>query len=132
MLFVIIILNVTFFFLNKYRYRESIRKNTRGWKERLFSRNVTLSDLGTEVKKEVSNGIANVSRMMQRLEAKDNSYVNEVGRNKDSADGLSNTNPNPSIRLHLSRVAASDSSSSSPFLSNASSSNARVASSSSK
>jgi E3 ubiquitin-protein ligase RHF len=119
-------------FLNKYRYRESIRKNTRGWKERLFSRNVTLSDLGSEVKKEVSNGIASVSRMMQRLETKGNSYVHEVRGNNNNLDGSSNINPNQSMRLQIARVAASDGSSSSPFPSIASSSNACVASSSSK
>lgn len=131
-MFVIIILNVTFFFLNKYRYRESIRKNTRGLKERLFSGSGTLSDLGSEVKKEVSNGIASVSRIMQRLEAKDNSYINEVRRSNNNVDGSSNTNPNPSMRLHIARVAASDGSSSSPFLSNASSSNACAANSNTK
>ncbi|KAJ1698346.1 hypothetical protein LUZ63_006858 [Rhynchospora breviuscula] len=114
------------------RYRESIKKNTRGWKERLFSRNATVSELGSEVKREVNYGIASVSRVVQSLETKDSSYVNEVRSNKNSADNLSNTNPNPSMRLHLARVAASDSLFSSPFLSNSGSSNACAASSSSK
>ncbi|KAH7561331.1 hypothetical protein ACOSP7_015993 [Xanthoceras sorbifolium] len=55
------------------RYKESISKSTRGWKERFFSRNTTMSDLGSEVRREVHAGIATVSRMMERLETRDNS-----------------------------------------------------------
>ncbi|CAK8542466.1 unnamed protein product [Lathyrus sativus] len=54
------------------RYKESISKSTRGWKERWFSRNSPMSDLGTEVKREVNAGIASVSRMMERLETREN------------------------------------------------------------
>ncbi|XP_031254117.1 E3 ubiquitin-protein ligase RHF2A-like isoform X1 [Pistacia vera] len=54
------------------RYKESISKSTRGWKERFFSRNNTMADLGSEVKREVNAGIATVSRMMERLETRDN------------------------------------------------------------
>ncbi|KAI9195632.1 hypothetical protein LWI28_016791 [Acer negundo] len=55
------------------RYKESISKSTRGWKERFFSRNTTMTDLGSEVRREVNAGIATVSRMMERLETRDNS-----------------------------------------------------------
>ncbi|CAL9231111.1 unnamed protein product [Arabidopsis halleri] len=55
------------------RYKESISKNTRNWKDRLFSRNTSMADLGSEVKREVSAGIATVSRMMERLETRENS-----------------------------------------------------------
>lgn len=55
------------------RYKESISKNTRNWKDRFFSRNTSMADLGSEVKREVSAGIATVSRMMDRLEMKENS-----------------------------------------------------------
>ncbi|KAL6880194.1 hypothetical protein ACP4OV_011759 [Aristida adscensionis] len=53
------------------RYKDSITKNTRGWKERWFTQNSTLSNLGSEVRKEVNAGIAAVSRMMERLETRD-------------------------------------------------------------
>ncbi|XXG65383.1 hypothetical protein AAC387_Pa05g3097 [Persea americana] len=55
------------------RYKESISKSTRGWKERLFSvsRNSSVADLGSEVRREVNAGIASVSRLMERLEARD-------------------------------------------------------------
>ncbi|XP_010237621.1 E3 ubiquitin-protein ligase RHF2A isoform X2 [Brachypodium distachyon] len=55
------------------KYKESITKSTRGWKERLFSRNSSVSDLGSEVRREVNNGIASVSRMMERLETRGSS-----------------------------------------------------------
>ncbi|XWS73797.1 hypothetical protein CRYUN_Cryun02cG0160000 [Craigia yunnanensis] len=54
------------------RYKESISKSTRGWKERFFSRNTSMADLGSEVRREVNAGIATVSRMMERLETRDN------------------------------------------------------------
>lgn len=54
------------------RYRESFSRSTRGLKERLFSRNSSMSDLGSEVRREVNAGIATVSRMMERLETRDN------------------------------------------------------------
>ncbi|KAE8729389.1 E3 ubiquitin-protein ligase RHF2A [Hibiscus syriacus] len=54
------------------RYKESISKSARGWKERFFSRDTSMSDLGSQVKREVNAGIATVSRMMERLETREN------------------------------------------------------------
>ncbi|XP_048225547.1 E3 ubiquitin-protein ligase RHF2A isoform X2 [Ricinus communis] len=59
------------------RYKE-ISRSTRGWKERLFSRNSSMSDIGSEVRREVNAGITSVSRMMERLETRDNSTANHV------------------------------------------------------
>uniref|UniRef100_A0ACD5X6J5 Uncharacterized protein n=1 Tax=Avena sativa TaxID=4498 RepID=A0ACD5X6J5_AVESA len=59
------------------KYKESITKSTRGWKERLFSRNSSVSDLGSEVRREVNNGIASVSRMMERLETRGSSRTSD-------------------------------------------------------
>ncbi|CAL9072199.1 unnamed protein product [Musa textilis] len=53
------------------RYKESIIKSTRGWRERLFSRNSSVADIGSEVRREVNAGIATVSRMMERLDTRD-------------------------------------------------------------
>ncbi|THU63588.1 hypothetical protein C4D60_Mb01t17400 [Musa balbisiana] len=53
------------------RYKESIVKSTRGWRERLFSRNSSVADIGSEVRREVNAGIATVSRMMERLDTRD-------------------------------------------------------------
>ncbi|XP_050371054.1 E3 ubiquitin-protein ligase RHF2A isoform X1 [Argentina anserina] len=58
------------------KYKESISKSTRGWKERLFSRNSSVSDVGPEVRREVDDGIATVSRMMEHLETRENNRFN--------------------------------------------------------
>ncbi|KAJ8754501.1 hypothetical protein K2173_005662 [Erythroxylum novogranatense] len=68
------------------RYKESISRSTRGWKERLFSRNNSMTELGSEVRREVSEGIATVSRMMERLESRDNDRANQVSISTRSND----------------------------------------------
>ncbi|OVA07203.1 zinc finger protein [Macleaya cordata] len=60
------------------RYKESITKSTKGWKERLFSRNTSMADLGSEVRREVNAGIASVSRLMERLETRENNRTTEA------------------------------------------------------
>ncbi|KAL0389923.1 UNVERIFIED_CONTAM: E3 ubiquitin-protein ligase RHF2A [Sesamum calycinum] len=51
------------------RYKESITKSTRGWKERLFARNSSTPNTPTaEVRREANQGIATVSRMMDHLD----------------------------------------------------------------
>ncbi|KAL0912077.1 hypothetical protein M5K25_018024 [Dendrobium thyrsiflorum] len=61
------------------RYKESISKSTRGWKERFFSRNTSMSDIGSEVRREVNAGIATVSRMMERIDMRENSSTATSG-----------------------------------------------------
>ncbi|THG17159.1 hypothetical protein TEA_005869 [Camellia sinensis var. sinensis] len=58
------------------RYKESITKSTRGWKERLFSRNNNMADLGSEDRMDNNAGIATVTRMMQHLETRDDNRTN--------------------------------------------------------
>ncbi|XP_062082500.1 E3 ubiquitin-protein ligase RHF2A isoform X2 [Humulus lupulus] len=74
------------------RYKESISKSTKGWKDKLFSRNTSMADLGSEVKREVNAGIATVSRMMERLETRENSRTGDapVSNNVDSSVPESN------------------------------------------
>jgi len=48
------------------RYKESISRSTRGFKEKLFARNNAVTELGREVQREVTAGIAGVARMMER------------------------------------------------------------------
>lgn len=51
------------------KYKESITKTTRGWKDRLFARNSQMPDHPTiEVRRQSDQGIATVSRMMDHLE----------------------------------------------------------------
>ncbi|RWW07459.1 hypothetical protein GW17_00029164 [Ensete ventricosum] len=54
------------------RYKESITKSTRGWRERLFSRNSAVADLGSEARSEVNAGVDTSSRMVDRLETREN------------------------------------------------------------
>ncbi|KAL5708972.1 RING-type E3 ubiquitin transferase [Ranunculus cassubicifolius] len=67
------------------RYKETLTKSTRGWKERLFSRNTSMSDISSEVKREVNAGIASVSRLMERLETREN--------NRGTGSSVPNTSP---------------------------------------
>ncbi|KAK4478848.1 hypothetical protein RD792_014352 [Penstemon davidsonii] len=60
------------------KYKESISKSTRGWKEKLFSRSSSMADISSEVRREVNAGMATVSRMMERLETRDNNRGGRV------------------------------------------------------
>lgn len=73
---------IQWFFLWQ-RYKESISKGTRGWKERLFSPNSSVSELGSEVRRELNAKIASVSRLIERL---------ETARENKSAAGTSVSN----------------------------------------
>lgn len=55
------------------KYKDSITKNTRGWKERWLARSDTISNLSSDVRREVNAGMAAVSRLMERLETRDGS-----------------------------------------------------------
>jgi len=70
--------------LDNGRYRDSITKSASGWRERWFSRSNTISDIGSEVRREVNAGIAVVSRMMERLDTRDG---NGTGPSATSASG---------------------------------------------
>ncbi|XAR59617.1 Ubiquitin--protein ligase [Bertholletia excelsa] len=60
------------------RYKESITKNTRGWKERFFSRSNNMVDHVSEPRSEVNAGIATVSRMMEHLDMGENCRSNNA------------------------------------------------------
>lgn len=68
------------------RYKESITKSTRGWKEKLFSRNTSVADLGSEVRREVNAGIATVSRMMERLDTRESRRTSDASVQPNSSD----------------------------------------------
>lgn len=91
---------LTSLFIFFFRYKESISKSTRGWKERLFSRNTSMSDLGSEVKREVNAGIATVSRMMERLETGDNDETRDNSRTNGASvsNNLDNSVTEPDNR----------------------------------
>lgn len=60
-----------------FRYKESISKNTREWKERLFSRSSSMPDAGS-ARKEANSGIVGLSHLMERLETRENSRAGSV------------------------------------------------------
>ncbi|CAL1370741.1 unnamed protein product [Linum trigynum] len=90
------------------RYRESFSRSTRGWKERFFSRSNSLSDIGSEVRREVNAGIASVSRIMERLESRDSTRTSG-GSQSISPAHTDNRRERESSRLNGSN-------SSSPFV----------------
>lgn len=84
-----------------YRYKESITKSTRGWKERLFARNSSTPEPNSEARGEVDQriandpGIATISRMMDHLQ------VAEYGRTSTSTASRTVTDtrsPDPTER----------------------------------
>lgn len=77
------------------RYKDSITKSTRGWKERLFARNIPTSDPSSEASREVDQGIATVSRMMDHLEIAGDERTNSPTASDDAED---NTSSDPTER----------------------------------
>ena len=50
------------------RYKESISKGTRGFKEKLLARNNSVKELSKGVQREMTEGIAGVAQMIERLD----------------------------------------------------------------
>ncbi|CAN6586697.1 unnamed protein product [Malus baccata var. baccata] len=71
----------------KSKFNSMSMRSTRGLKERLFSRSPSMSELSSEVRREVNAGIATVSRMMERLETRDNTTDNQSSVVNQNADG---------------------------------------------
>ncbi|KAL3518699.1 hypothetical protein ACH5RR_021288 [Cinchona calisaya] len=74
------------------RYKESITKSTRGWKERLFSRNTTTQDIGSEGRRESDSGVATVTDMMEHLETGE-SRINNRASVSNSQEHTSTPGP---------------------------------------
>ncbi|CAA2992853.1 E3 ubiquitin- ligase RHF2A-like [Olea europaea subsp. europaea] len=101
------------------RYKESITKSTRGWKERLFARNIStpdpgievhgevdfarnisMPDPGTEERREVDPGTATVTRMMDYLEISEDSRTDMAPISNDLDDNsTSDTVENASVEM---------------------------------
>ncbi|KAI3450787.1 hypothetical protein Pfo_007452 [Paulownia fortunei] len=70
------------------RYKESITKSTRGWKERLFARNSSMPDPpSAEVRRDADQGIATASRMMDHLEIAEDGRTNTATVSSNFEDG---------------------------------------------
>lgn len=75
------------------RYRDSISKSARGWKERFFSR-TSMSDISSEVRREVNAGIASVSCMMERLGSRENNRPGQASLSSDHSTNCPVTEEN--------------------------------------
>ncbi|GAY32865.1 hypothetical protein CUMW_004460 [Citrus unshiu] len=69
------------------RYKESISKSTRGWKERLFSRNASMPGTGSENRSE-NAGITSVSRLMEQLGTGESTRGSEASVSSHMANPL--------------------------------------------
>ncbi|KAK4286285.1 hypothetical protein QN277_002864 [Acacia crassicarpa] len=82
------------------RYKESISRSTRGWKERWFSRNSSMPNVGSEGRQEVNAGIATVSRMMEGLDTRDNNR-NDSNPSQSHLEGGSVAHDSNPSQSHL-------------------------------
>ncbi|XP_048322136.2 E3 ubiquitin-protein ligase RHF2A isoform X1 [Ziziphus jujuba] len=73
------------------RYKESISKSTKGWKERLFSRTTSMSGIGSEVRREVTAGISSI---WERFETRAVGRADQVSMGNNLADGSSTEGSN--------------------------------------
>jgi E3 ubiquitin-protein ligase RHF len=85
------------------RYKESITKSTRGWKERLFSRNNSIGETGSEDR---NVGIATVSRLMERLETRDDNNINNNNNSNNDSHSVDEVASVSRISEELSPVSA--------------------------
>ncbi|CAA7394720.1 unnamed protein product [Spirodela intermedia] len=67
--------------------------SVRGWKERFFSRGSSVSDLGSEVRREINQGITTVSRMIERLDLRDTHPPPDDGAAAAAASSSSSSGP---------------------------------------
>ncbi|KAG9156050.1 hypothetical protein Leryth_012118 [Lithospermum erythrorhizon] len=74
------------------RYKESITKSTRGWRERLFARNTSM----TESRRDTDAGAATITNMMERL---DTSEDNRTGMSL-TTDSLAGQSPSSQSDQH--------------------------------
>lgn len=63
------------------KYKESISRSTKEWKEKLLSRSSSMADIGSEVRREVNAGLSTVSRMMEHLETRNDNRADRVTSN---------------------------------------------------
>ncbi|KAD0020780.1 hypothetical protein E3N88_44906 [Mikania micrantha] len=67
------------------RYKESLSKSTRGWKDKLFNKGSSMSNIGSEVRGDMNTGIDNISHAIERLDVRENNRENH-----DDDDSSSN------------------------------------------
>ncbi|KAG6434303.1 hypothetical protein SASPL_105928 [Salvia splendens] len=89
------------------RYKESITKTTRGWKEKLFTRNSHMPEQQPtpETRRESSQGIATVSHMMGHLEVSEDSRTT-LSRNIEDGSSQVPTTSQPATETQAPCAAA--------------------------
>lgn len=82
------------------KYKESISKNTRGLKERLFCRSSSMPDAGS-ASRESNAGIASLSHLMEHLETQENrsGSVSAVTNTGDSSNTLQRDHGNKGTHI---------------------------------
>ncbi|XP_073279107.1 E3 ubiquitin-protein ligase RHF2A-like [Primulina huaijiensis] len=88
------------------RYKESITKSTKGWKEKLFSRSGSMAEIGNEVRREVSAGVATMSHLMERLETRESNRSGHVPLADDVVDSSGTGLRNPENRDTLNETSS--------------------------
>ncbi|KAG6527081.1 hypothetical protein ZIOFF_009174 [Zingiber officinale] len=86
------------------RYKESIVKNTRGWRERLLSRSGSMADIGSGVRREVRAGIATVTRMMERLDTREGRTSSTSAPPSAEVDAVMEPSNADNVDLNANRV----------------------------
>ncbi|KZV44470.1 hypothetical protein F511_19371 [Dorcoceras hygrometricum] len=71
------------------KYKESLTRSTRGWKEKLFTRNSSASCPSTELLREVDHGISPISRLMDHLEIREEDRTNIASISNGAVDSSS-------------------------------------------
>ncbi|CAN4099051.1 unnamed protein product [Withania somnifera] len=80
------------------RYKESLTKSSRGWKEKFFSRNSSTPDHSAESSNEVSAAVATVSTLMEHLE------TTHIGASSAESNISADTLPVGRAELHLPEI----------------------------
>ncbi|KAD0864870.1 hypothetical protein E3N88_43598 [Mikania micrantha] len=70
------------------RYKESLSKSTRGWKDKLFNKGSSMSNIGSEVRGDINTGIDNISHAIERLDVRENNRENHDDDDDDSSSNL--------------------------------------------
>ncbi|OWM79020.1 hypothetical protein CDL15_Pgr003191 [Punica granatum] len=71
------------------KYKESISKSTRGWREKFFARNTSMGDLSPQVRREENEEINSITCGMERLEARENTRASITPESSDDTSNVS-------------------------------------------
>lgn len=90
------------------KYKESLSKSTRGWKDKFFNKSQSMSNISSEVRREVNAGIANMSRMIERLEVRENSSHDHDDSLSHLAERVSDAGASNNTRVQTAGASGSN------------------------